>query len=40
MIDSDTIISFYGDSIYVNDSDKKIIVLGKDDLAQLDVINP
>ncbi len=39
-VDPDTGITFFGDSIYVNDSDKKIIVLKNDDLTQIDVINP
>jgi len=39
-IDSDTFISFFGNSIYVGSPDKKIIVLSKDELVLLEKITP
>jgi len=39
-INENTFISFYGDYIYINSSDKKIIVLSRKDLSMIDTIKP
>ncbi|HPJ14641.1 MAG TPA: P83/100 family protein [Spirochaetota bacterium] len=39
-ISQDTFLTFYGDFVYINSEDKKILVLNKADLKFVDVIDP
>ncbi len=39
-VDPDSFISFFGDLIYINGSDKKILVLNRDDLSTKGVVAP
>jgi hypothetical protein len=39
-VSENTFISFYGEYVYINRHDKKILVLKKDDLSLVEVIEP
>lgn len=39
-VSQDTFLTFYGDYIYINSEDKKILVLNKTDLKFIDIIDP
>jgi hypothetical protein len=39
-VDPDSFISFFGDMIYINGEDKKILVLKKEDLSTAGVVEP